>query len=410
MTPRIVLIVSDHGFGHAGRCCAFLPHLVMDRAVPLLVVSGVPLSFFIESLVAPVAETMWRSLYCADGADDDTDRRLLRDLLPHVRFLSIQTDVGVKQTDAISIDLPGTVAALDQFCASFDASVAAIADEARRFRATHVVFDISSLGPAVAASLNVPSLAISNFDWCAIYESLGEREPRLWPHIEKHRALYRLASQCIVLPGATPMQSFSKLVPLPGWTGRRSLMTRENARAFLRMTDDTKYVMTAFGGHNAVKIDAEHATPGWRLVCVDPSPLKDGEVAETCSVVERSGFIVYRLAALRQTSKMRFVDVIAASDVVLLKPGYGTVSEVILNGVPALWVSRPNFSEEQYLVAELERHTATLQLDADALADSRKVFAAAARVHAQHARERALQTLPAPHNETLVQAILDWAK
>jgi hypothetical protein len=71
-----------------------------------------------------------------------------------------------------------------------------------------------------------------------------------------------------------------------------------------------------------------------------------------------------RLAALRALHFVRFVDVIAAADVVVTKPGYGTVSELILNQVPSLWVSRPGFAEEPILGRRAcLAHAVTEQID-----------------------------------------------
>ena len=49
-----------------------------------------------------------------------------------------------------------------------------------------------------------------------------------------------------------------------------------------------------------------------------------------------------------------YVDLLAACDVVVTKPGYGIVADLIANRVPALYVSRGGFREEPVLVHALE--------------------------------------------------------
>lgn len=406
---RIVFIISDHGFGHAGRCCAVLPHLI-ERGVPLLIVSGVSSAFFVESLVEPDDERLWRASYAhAHATRDDAERQLLRDLMPHVRFLHLQTDVGVKQTDAISIDVPGTLTSLTEFFASFDAAVAAIVDEARFFRPTALLFDISSLGPAVARQLGVPACGISNFTWDFVYERIPD--PAFKAFAQKHVQLYRDATHAITLAAATPMPAFEHCVrvTLPGWTGRRSTMARDDTRRLLQMRDDVRYVLLTFGGHNALNVEAGIAQPGWRLVRVDARPLAANERAEDVGIAHSGGSLVLRLPALRETASVRFVDIVAAADVVVTKPGFGTCAELVINGVPSLWVTRPGFAEEPFLVRELESASATMQIDAaHVLSPGAPLFDAAARVLAKHESERRGRPPVELHNETLVQKITEW--
>ena len=48
-------------------------------------------------------------------------------------------------------------------------------------------------------------------------------------------------------------------------------------------------------------------------------------------------------------------DLIAASDVVLGKPGYGLASECVAHRVPFAMIERPNFRETPVLVADMAR-------------------------------------------------------
>jgi hypothetical protein len=207
---RIALIVSDHGFGHAGRVCAVVPHL-LAAGVHLLVISGVPLSFFIESLVDPRAEAHWRASHRA--ADDAA---LLRDLLPTLHFAHLQTDVGVRQADAIRIDAAATAAALARFYADFDATVARIESLVRDFNARAIVFDISSLAPAVARRLALPAIGVSNFDWAFIYDSMVHLDPVFATYAQRHRDAYRhttlISSSC---RPPRPWSAFDHAQPTP---------------------------------------------------------------------------------------------------------------------------------------------------------------------------------------------------
>jgi len=61
-------------------------------------------------------------------------------------------------------------------------------------------------------------------------------------------------------------------------------------------------------------------------------------------------------------------DVINASDVVLGKIGYGSVSECVFHRTPLIYVPRENFAEEPELKQVLERHETCVEMSAKAFA------------------------------------------
>lgn len=407
---RIAVIVSDHGYGHAGRVSAFLPHLIQHNA-QLLVISGVSTAFFVESLIDPQQEAAWRATH--NGCDGShSDAQLLSDLLPTVKFLHLQTDVGVRQLDAIRIDALATARALDEFFATFNRSVSTIESAVRDFGAHAIVFDISSLAPAVAKRLALPAIGVSNFEWAFIYDSMTGDYPEFEKYAQKHRELYRDTTHLVVLPAATPMVAFehTRQLRLPGWTGRRSTMARDDARRLLGMVGERRYIVLTFGGHNQLNVaGAADLSSSWCIVKIDATPLRvDERASETTAIVRNGdGMMTLRLPALRALHFVRFVDVIAAADVVVTKPGYGTVSELILNQVPSLWVSRPGFAEEPVLAAALAANAVTEQIDAAVVANpGATLFEAAQRVLDAHRRRGA--RVVEPHNVTLALQILEW--
>ena len=52
---------------------------------------------------------------------------------------------------------------------------------------------------------------------------------------------------------------------------------------------------------------------------------------------------------------MPFNDVLASSDLLFTKPGYGSFSEAAANGVPVLYIPRKNWPEQPWLI-EWETH------------------------------------------------------
>jgi hypothetical protein len=82
---------------------------------------------------------------------------------------------------------------------------------------------------------------------------------------------------------------------------------------------------------------------------------------------------------------LRFSTVLASVDLVMTKPGYGTITECVANGTPVIYVRRYNFADEQPLVTYLLRYSRGVELN-------REDFQRGAWLHAL---EEAL-ALPAP--------------
>jgi L-arabinokinase len=74
---------------------------------------------------------------------------------------------------------------------------------------------------------------------------------------------------------------------------------------------------------------------------------------------ERRGDNLFLLPPLND----EYVDLLAACDVVVTKPGYGIVADAIANRVPVLYVSREGFREEPVLVRALEAEARAIPLD-----------------------------------------------
>jgi UDP-N-acetylglucosamine:LPS N-acetylglucosamine transferase len=56
------------------------------------------------------------------------------------------------------------------------------------------------------------------------------------------------------------------------------------------------------------------------------------------------------------TGSFRYEDLVAASDVVVTKPGYGIIAECIASATPMLYTSRGHFREYELLVREMPKY------------------------------------------------------
>ncbi|XP_022136808.1 L-arabinokinase-like isoform X2 [Momordica charantia] len=149
----------------------------------------------------------------------------------------------------------------------------------------------------------------------------------------------------IRLPGYCPMPAFRDVVDVP-LVVRRLHKQRKEVRKELGIGEDIKLVILNFGGQPAGwKLKEEYLPPGWLcLVC-------------GASDTEELPPNFIKLAKDAYTP-----DLIAASDCMLGKIGYGTVSEALAFKLPFVFVRRDYFNEEPFLRNMLEYYQSGVEM------------------------------------------------
>ena len=261
--------------------------------------------------------------------------------LRNVTLTPAETDTGVAQLDSLRLDEEKTAADAARFHATFDDRVAHEAAALRDQRAAVVVGDIPALAFAAAARAGVPSVALANFTWDWIYEGIPHFESLAPGVLTTLRDAYARTSLALRLPmhgGFAPMRSVTRDIPL---VARRSSRRRAETRQLLELPDHERVVLVSFGGHG-LDLDYEAIAAKGRFLLV----VTDRESRETRSRGPLRHVGNRDLAA----HDLRYEDLVAASDVVVTKPGYGIVSECAANGTALVYASRGSFVEEDVLV------------------------------------------------------------
>ena len=292
----IVFYISGHGFGHASRSIALIRALVRRR--PDLRIS--------VKTTAPA----W-----------------LFERVPAVSYERFDTDVGMTQHDSLTIDVADTAARAACFYRDFDRKADAEAAWLSASRVRLVLADIPPLAHAAAARASLPSIAIGNFTWDWIYEGVPTFERDAPGVIQTIRDAYRDCTRALRLPMHGGFASMSKVTDIP-MIARRSTITRDQARRAMHVPDDRLFALASFSGHG-LDVPFERIADEQRLTVLSP--------------------------AASLPPPLEYPDLVAASDVVISKPGYGIVSECVASGTPLLYTSRGHFVEYDVIVAEMPR-------------------------------------------------------
>jgi L-arabinokinase len=321
----IVFYISGHGFGHASRDVEVINALGGMTDARILLRTAVNPDLLARTLRVPYT--------LRPGA----------------------CDTGIVQATSIAHDDAATVrATLDfhrTYQARIDAEVEALAEEDVRV----IVGDIPPLAFAVAGRLSVPSIALGNFTWDWIYETHPGFLPAGADALAEIADSYRQATVALELPFSGGFDVFADVRPLP-LIARRARQSRAETRAFFGLAPDARVALLSFGGYGLPDLDLStlDCRDTWTIVTTDRVAADDARpLPHVRTVVERD-FL---------SSRFRYEDLVAASDVVITKPGFGIIAECISTRTAILYTSRGPFREYDVLVRALPRYVRSRFID-----------------------------------------------
>nr|CAD1825412.1 unnamed protein product [Ananas comosus var. bracteatus] len=309
--------ITGHGFGHATRVVDVVRHLIA-AGHDVHVVTGAPDFVFTTEIQSPNL---------------------------HIR--KVLLDCGAVQADALTVDRLASLEKYHQTAVVPRESILATEVEwLNSIKADLVVSDVVPVACRAAADAGIRSVCVTNFSWDFIY---AEYVMAAGHH---HRSIvWQIAedySHCeflLRLPGYCPMPAFRDVIDVP-LVVRRIHKSRSEVRKELAISDDVKVVIFNFGGQPA----------GWKL---KQDWLPDGWLCLVCGASDKQelppNFI--KLAKDVYTP-----DLIAASDCMLGKIGYGTVSEALAYKLPFVFVRRDYFNEEPFLRNMLEYYQGGVEM------------------------------------------------
>ena len=319
---HIAYYISSHGYGHGVRSCDIIR--AINRLYPqvrVTITTDMPAPFLRSRL--------------------ETDRNAIR---------PGSVDVGMVQLDSIRVDVPAT---LEKVKALYARKAEAIRSEAAFLReagVSLVVVDIAALPAEAAKAVGLPVIAVGNFAWDWIYVEFAVTNPEWIPLIREFERGYGMVDLLLRLPFAEPMKAFPKIedIPLVATAGRSR---RDELVKLTGCDPGKKWVLLSF-----TSLD-------WDVRALDE--------AERLSEYE---FFTVKPLEWRRTNihaidrnQIPFSDVLASADVVISKPGFGLLSECVLNRKPLVYADRADFREYHVLVEGIERYLKNIHIPAEHL-------------------------------------------
>ena len=301
-SSHIAFFISSHGLGHAARAAGIMAALhELNSGLHFEIFTAVPEWFFKESLSGSFT------------------------------IHSVLTDIGLVQKNPFNEDVSRSLKQLDSFF-PFDSNrlepVLKIVSDAA---CDVILCDIAPMGIEVGKTLGIPSVLIENFTWDWIYERYVIKDERFKVHIEYLNKLFDAADFHIqTIPVCNPKHVDITVRPV----SRKPRTLPEKVRSELVIPETVPMVMITMGGipqhFDIMETLRKHP--------------------EYCFVISGGGESFIRdnnVIVLPYHSDYYHPDLIHASNVVVGKSGYSTLSEVFYGGVPFIFVKRPTFRESE---------------------------------------------------------------
>jgi hypothetical protein len=313
--PSIYIAVTSHGFGHAVRAATVAEKLQQLR----------PDLKLIFVTVAPE----W----------------LLQSYVKQFTYRQRIFDVGVIQSDSLTMDKQATLGKMQEIIAKQDSIITQEAKYIRDNNVGLVLADIPALAAPIARAAGVPCWMMSNFGWDFIYrEWSGFSKIVNW--IENY---YQQSDRLFRLPLAEPMNSFPCITDT-GLTGSTPRLSKEQLSHNFKLTaPESKTILLTFGGLGLQAIPYQNLQhfPDWQFITFDrtapdfPNLLKIND------------------------NTLRPLDFMPACGRVFSKPGYSTFSEALCCNVPIVSLTRQDFAEAAILLDGIKDYSQHQIVDND---------------------------------------------
>jgi hypothetical protein len=317
--PTLYIAITNHGFGHATRAAAVAETVSQLRPD-------------IELILATTAPEWLLRAY------------LTRDFV----YRPLRIDIGVLQSDSLTMDKPATLEKLQWIRAN---QMTLMNEEIAFIRQAGVgllLADIPPLATALAKAAGIPCWMMSNFGWDFIYRPWGGEFVAIADWIGE---CFGQCDRMFRLPFHESMKAFPVIEDV-GLTGGTPRYDPEQLRSQLQITTPPERTMLlTFGGLglSSIPYSGLLALSDWQFLTFDQA------APDLANLTRISGH------------ELRPVDVMVICDRILSKPGYSTFAEACRLNKGILTLPRDDFAEAALLLAGIQNHTHhQIILDADA--------------------------------------------
>ncbi|MGV2829007.1 glycosyl transferase [Myxosarcina sp. GI1(2024)] len=300
--PSVYIAVTGHGFGHAVRTVTIASKLQqLAPEISLIFVTVAP-QWLLESY-------------------------LKTDFSYRPRIF----DVGVIQSDSLTMDKQATLEKMQQIIASEREIIAEEVEFIRQQEVRLILADVPALAVAIAQEAGIPCWTVSNFGWDYIYSHWGKPFAEVTNWIKNY---YQQSDHLFRLPLCEPMSAFPNITDV-GLIGDQPYYAREELRQKFNLSiPPEKTVLLTFGGLGIQAIPYHNLQqfPDWQFITFDRQAPKLPNLLKISD------------------NYLRPLDFMPVCGRVFSKPGFSTFSEAMCQDVAIVSLTREDFAEAEVLL------------------------------------------------------------
>lgn len=305
----IAYYISDYGYGHASRSIAIIRGLLeINPTIHIIICTSFATSFLKQSLSSK-----------------------------SISFRTINTDVGYYLNEkTIKPDTSKISNEYKLFVQDWEKKSNREYDFLKQKQIDLVISDISPLPFEAANQLNIPTVGISNFTWYTAYENIINED-----QLQVFKKAYNKMEHFYLLAGNKEYR----------WN------CQKNNYSFFARKVDLKEVNRIKGRVNPIQ-DKKiiYFGLGMKIDNVDINSLSLWD-SEDCVFIVSSNMNIKKENVFNiphdYTESQNYI---AASDLVISKAGWGTVSEAVVNQIPLLILNRKELKEDQNTIKYIKEN------------------------------------------------------
>jgi hypothetical protein len=312
---RLYVAISHHGLGHLAQTAAVLSEL---------------------HALAPDLEFMIRSALPKSVLD-------ARLSMPFTH-IDLASDCNLAMSDAIRVDVPASLDAYREFHVNWPDRVVT---EARLLDALGVDMVYSNVGylPLAAAQrVGLPNVALCSLNWADVFRAyLGKESDSVAIHAQM-LAAYAGADIFLRPEPSMPMDDLGNTISIPA-IASVGCNRHDTELARLQLNPNYRLVLIGMGGiRYRLPMENWPRSPGIDYLVPDEWQIRRPDV---------HGFA---------DTGMSFADLLASSDALVTKPGYGSYVEAASAGLAVLTLARPDWPETVYLNDWLNKYARCMEI------------------------------------------------
>jgi hypothetical protein len=218
-----------------------------------------------------------------------------------------------------------------------------------------VIADTPYLAIEAGSCAQIPTVALANLTWDLVLKEYCHATDHSHQQlIQCIRKSYANADMALCITPAPTIDAFSKVIDI-GPIANPSPPERNRLALALNLAPNEKIVLVGFGGIALTSLPLEQMEQLHHYRFLIDSPIPPG---------------FSRIHSIK-TLPFSFKTLLASVDLIMTKPGYGTIVEAVALQQPVLYVRRYNFVDEQPLVDYLHRYGRGMELSIEDFANAR---------------------------------------